>query len=100
MSPLPPLMPSVGVKIAVRNKPVPVTGPNVPPVTDRIGGIIGSPMVSLNENVIVAVCPFLSVVSPTSEVIEMVGAVVSIVTCVGADRRLLLPAASTCFTEI
>ena len=87
---------AVGVKVAVRVRPVPLMAPKVPPE------IVKSPAVpfqaklvpgsSEKVNVIVAVSPTFS--AATFEVIETVGATVSIVIEGEAPAEPVLPAAS------
>ena len=87
---------AVGVKVAVRVSPVPLIAPRVPPETVR------SPVVpfhaklvpgsSENENVMVAISPIFS--AATFDVIETVGASVSIVMDGDKPAEPVFPAAS------
>ena len=80
-----------GVNVAVRVKPLPVIGPNVPPVT--VTSLVSKPVgASLNANVIVAVSPIFSAV--LSLVIATVGATVSMVMLGVVPATPALPATS------
>ena len=87
---------AVGVKVAVRDKPVPLMAPKAPPETVRSPAVPFQaklvPGSSENVNVIVAVSPTFSVA--TFEVIETVGASVSIVIEGEVPDAPVLPAAS------
>ena len=93
---VPPLVLAVGVKVAVRVRPLPEIAPSAPPVTTT------SPLVpfqvnvepgsSLNVKVIVAVSPILSAL--TLLVMAKVGARVSNVSVGVVPAPPVLPAAS------
>ncbi len=93
---LPELTPLVGVKMAVRVRPVPLMEPKVPPVTTTSPALPSQAKVlsgsSLNVNVIVAVSPILSV--DTSLVMTSMGATVSTSILNWLAAVLSLPAAS------
>src|ERR1700710_2077682 len=99
MPAVPPLVPAVGVNVAVRVRPEPEIALRVPPVTptspDEPFQVNVDPGSSLKVKVMVAVSPILS--RDTSLVIASVGAVVSIVTPRPDDATEPLPAGSVAF---
>src|SRR5512133_104733 len=95
---VPPLVFAVGVKVAVRVKPLPLIVPSVPPVVTTSASVKVAPGSSLKVKVIAAVSPILSV--DTSLVIASVGAVVSTLTTSALEAVPVLPAASVAVAVI
>ena len=87
---------TVGVKVALRVRPVPLMAPSVPPVTTTSPAVPSqaklAPGSSLNVKVMAALCPALT--AATSLVIASVGASVSMVTVWFALALPVLPLAS------
>lgn len=98
----PPLVLAVGVKVALRVKPLPLIAPNVPPLTITLPVLPShanvEPGSSLKANVMIAVWPTFKL--DASLVIKSVGAVVSMVMLKLLDALLTLPAASVALAVI